>query len=101
MSRSGKASSKTFCDGGCTVKMAVVVALLLASIPACGQSNYAAVSGTVVDPEHRAIAGATIQLTSVSTGAERIVSTNEQGIFQIPGLLPGDYKLVVKGSGFA
>src|SRR5215472_1709444 len=101
MSRSGKASSKTFCDGGCTVKMAVVVALLFVSVPAYSQSNYAALSGTVVDPEHRAIAGATIQLTSVSTGAERTASTNDQGIFQIPGLLPGDYRLVVKALGFA
>jgi hypothetical protein len=81
--------------------MGVVVALLLVSIPAYGQSNYAAVSGTVVDPEHRAIAGATVQLTSISTRAERVVSTNEQGIFQIPGLLPGDYKLVVKATGFS
>jgi hypothetical protein len=74
---------------------------LLAPVPAIAQSNYAAVSGTVVDPEHRAIAGASVQLTSVSTGAERIVSTNDQGIFQITGLLPGDYKMVVKALGFA
>src|SRR5215470_11981142 len=86
---------------GVHVKIAVVVALLFVTVPAYSQSNYAALSGTVVDPEHRAIAGATVQLTSVSTRAERLVSTNEQGIFQIPGLLPGDYKLVVKAPGFA
>jgi hypothetical protein len=83
------------------VKIAVVVVLLLGSLPAFGQSNYAVLSGTIGDPEHRAIAGATVQLTSISTHAERTVSSNDQGIFQIPGLLPGDYKLIVKASGFA
>ncbi|PYV40612.1 MAG: hypothetical protein DMG06_19735, partial [Acidobacteria bacterium] len=45
--------------------------------------------------------GASIQLTAVATHAERAVSSNEEGIFQIPGLLPGDYKLTVKAPGFA
>ena len=38
---------------------------------------------------------------SVGTHAARRVSSNEQGIFQIPGLLPGDYELEVQASGFA
>ena len=83
------------------MKMAWVFVLLLASLPAFGQSNYAELSGTVLDPERAAIVGASIQLTSLSTQAERIVSSNEHGIFQIPGLLPGDYKLIVKAPGFA
>ena len=83
------------------MKMAVVFMLLLVSLPAFGQSNYAELSGTVLDPERGAIVGASIQLTSVSTHAERNVSSNEHGIFQIPGLLPGDYKLTVKAPGFA
>src|SRR5262249_12113370 len=74
---------------------------LLVSVSAFGQSNYAELSGTVLDPERRAVVGASIHLTSVSTQAERIVSSNEHGIFRIPGLLPGDYKLTVNAPGFA
>jgi len=66
-----------------------------------GQSNYAALGGTVSDPQQRAIVGADVQLTSVGTRAERRVTANEQGIFQITGLLPGDYDLVIKAMGFA
>ncbi|HEX8186240.1 MAG TPA: carboxypeptidase regulatory-like domain-containing protein, partial [Blastocatellia bacterium] len=71
------------------------------SIPAFGQSNYAVLSGTVSDPQQRALPDASVQLTSVSTHAVRHAISNEQGIFQIPGLLPGDYEIKVEASGFA
>ena len=75
--------------------------LLFAALPVLGQSNYAGLSGTVFDPQQHAIAGATAQLTSLGTQAARPVNSNEQGIFQITGLLPGDYKLTVRARGFA
>src|SRR5678816_4897404 len=79
--------------------------LLLVSIvfvwsPAMGQSNYAVLGGTVIDPQQRAIPGADVRLTSTSTRAERQVTTNDQGIFQITGLLPGEYKLAIQTPGF-
>src|SRR3954469_4842014 len=87
--------------GGDTLKMFVFFMLLIVPLTAFGQSNYAELSGTVLDPARGAIVGASIQLTSVATHAERTVSSNEHGIFQMPGLLPGDYQLTVKAPGFA
>src|SRR5262245_20592101 len=89
------------CNRGDTVKIAWVYVLLFLPFHLFGQSNYAELSGTVLDPERAAIVGASIHLTSVSTGAERLVTSNEHGIFQVPGLLPGEYKLTVKAPGFA
>src|SRR5712691_5522843 len=79
------------------------VQLVLSSIafPVFAQSNYASLSGTVYDPQHRAIPGAAVQLTSDSTHAVRQVTSNEQGIFQITGLLPDLYKVSVQAPGFA
>jgi len=77
------------------------VFLLSASWQVAGQSNYAVLGGTVSDPQQRAIVGADVQLTSVSTRADRHVTTNDQGIFQITGLLPGDYELKITSPGFA
>jgi hypothetical protein len=78
-------------------------ALLLSSITVTtvAQSNYASLSGTVYDPQHQAIPGASVQLTSDSTHAVRQVTSNEQGIFQITGLLPDLYKVSVQAHGFA
>src|SRR5258706_349295 len=78
-------------------------ALLLSSITftVIAQSNYASLSGTVYDPQHRAIPGAAVQLTADSTHAVRQVVSNEQGIFQITGLLPDQYKVSVQAPGFA
>ena len=75
--------------------------LLLASSTSLSQSNYANLSGTVLDPQQKAVTGASVQLTSESTRASRQVTSNEQGTFQVTGFLPGDYKLAVQAPGFA
>jgi hypothetical protein len=84
-----------------TITLTTIFALMLASVPAFGQSNYAFLSGTILDPQNRVLAGASVQLTSLSTRAARRVSSNDQGIFQISGLLPDDYELNVQAPGFA
>ncbi|HXG92537.1 MAG TPA: carboxypeptidase regulatory-like domain-containing protein [Blastocatellia bacterium] len=70
-------------------------------MPAFAQSNYATLSGAITDPQNHVIVGATAQLTSLTTGAARYTTSNDQGIFQITGLLPGDYELKVTANGFA
>ena len=64
-----------------TITLTTVFALMLVSAPAFGQSNYAYLSGTILDPQNRVLAGASVQLTSLSTRAARRVSSNDQGIF--------------------
>src|SRR2546427_1612403 len=66
-----------------------------------GQSNYATLSGNVLDVLGAAVAGAQIRLIAPGTGAERLVDSNEAGLFQVPGLLPGEYQITVTKNGFA
>ncbi len=68
---------------------------------AFGQSNYAGLGGTVTDPQSKPFVGADLQLTASSTQAVRRASSNDQGIFEITGLLPGDYELKVQAPGFS
>lgn len=77
-----------------------LVPLLLASSLAFSQSNFAVLNGSVVDPQGRPIAGGSVDLKSSSTGAMRRVSTNSEGLYEIPGLQPGGYQLQVSASGF-
>ena len=77
-----------------------LTAVLLSSLCALAQSNFAVLSGSITDPQSRAVSGATIELVSAETGAVRRATTNEQGLYQIPGLQPGDYKLTISAMGF-
>ena len=84
-----------------TKRFGLFLLLLVSALPAGGQSNYAALSGSVTDLQHLPVAGAAVQLTAVSTGTIRRVVTNQQGVFEAPALLPDDYELKIEASGFA
>jgi hypothetical protein len=70
-------------------------------LPAVGQSNYAAVTGTVTDSQSLPVARASVQLKALSTGAIRTLATNDQGLFFAPALPPDDYELTTESTGFA
>src|SRR5689334_6596992 len=82
-------------------KLMLLVFLTSCALLAAGQSNYAALSGTVVDPHSRAIPTAAIEVNSALTGAIRRAVSNDQGLFELPGLAPGEYQLKVSAPGFA
>jgi hypothetical protein len=79
----------------------VLLLLFGVALPGFGQSNYAALTGTVTDSQHLPIAGAAVELVAASTGAIRRIVTNQQGLFEAPALLPDDYELKVEASGLA
>ncbi|HET6862494.1 MAG TPA: carboxypeptidase-like regulatory domain-containing protein, partial [Pyrinomonadaceae bacterium] len=84
-----------------TTYLCLFLFLLSASSSVLAQSNYASLSGTVFDPQKRVIPGASLQLTSESTHASRLITSNEQGVFQFTALLPAEYKLTVQAPGLA
>ena len=71
------------------------------ALPAAGQSNYGDISGTVRDSQHLPVAGAIVQLTASSTLAVRRITTNNDGHFEAPALLPDEYEIKTEASGFA
>jgi hypothetical protein len=81
--------------------MTILFCLVWFPFTSFAQSNYAVLGGTVLDPQGHPFPNAAVQLVSVETRAERHVTSNEQGIFQIPALTPGGYELTVQASGFA
>ena len=78
----------------------VLCALVLSAVSGA-QSNYAVVSGTVADAQSLPVAHASVTFKAQSTGAIRSVSTNDNGIFYAPALLPDDYEVTTTASGFA
>ena len=84
-----------------TQSLMVLCVLALSIASAFGQSNYAAVSGTVRDAQSLPVAHARVEFKASTTGAVRSVTTNESGSFYAPALLPDDYQLTTTATGFA
>jgi hypothetical protein len=59
----------------------VVLCLLIIPITIKSQSNYAVVRGSILDPEHHAVASARIHITARGTGVEREVASNASGLY--------------------
>ena len=76
------------------------MAVLLAQIVTQGQTTTGSLAGTVTDPGNAVIAGATVTIANVTTGAERTGITNSSGAFDFQTLLPGTYTISVEASGF-
>jgi hypothetical protein len=72
-----------------------ILSALLVCSPARAQSNYAVLGGTVLDPQESLVPNADVQMTAKATGAVRHTTSNEFGIFQFTGLLPGEYEFSV------
>src|SRR6202044_3785786 len=73
----------------------------VAITPAYAQTNISGdVSGTVTDPSGASIVGATVTLTSKSTGEVSQAKTSSTGSFRISLLKPGEYVLKVSSAGF-
>ena len=83
--------------------LAVFLALTLIT-PFCllAQSGTnAALSGTVTDATGAVLRGATVTLTFVATGAQRITLTGQEGGFLFLQLSTGDYRVQIQAPGFA
>ncbi len=58
------------------------------------------VTGEVKDSSGAAVAGATITVTNTATNGVRIVTTNDDGLYTIPALVPGMYDVKAEKQGF-
>ncbi len=82
----------------------IVAALLsffiLFAAAGLAQEDRAVVTGSVTDPSHAVISGASVEIANKATGFHRVVTTNDSGSYFIPGLLVGFYELTVSKTGF-
>ena len=84
-----------------------VAALLLFSIAgwmspaAMAQQATAAINGVVKDQTGAAIPDARVDLTNVNTAVVRTTSTNSNGVYAFPSVVPGAYTLKASATGFS
>jgi hypothetical protein len=80
---------------GVFVLIAVVFCL-----PVNAQISNATVSGTIEDATKAVLPGVTITATNTATGVVTTAVSNESGVYNLPSLLPGPYKLSAELPGF-
>jgi carboxypeptidase family protein len=84
-----------------TIPSLLSIALLVAAITANAQDlDDVTFAGKVVDSNNLAVVGATITVTETASGAERTVTTNDEGRYRVIELKPGIYKIKVSVDGF-
>ena len=64
-----------------------------------GQSSNGSVRGSVQDETRAVIPGATVVLTNTATNVESRTISNSAGLFVLPAVAPGPYRIAVEFSG--
>ena len=80
--------------------LVVAGAVLLAAAAACSQGFSGAITGLVLDPHAAAVVGARVVARNVSTGAESVTRSGEDGFYRLINLPPGGYIVEVEVAGF-
>ena len=70
--------------------------ILTPLLPAADSS----LSGSVTDPQNRAVSGATVTILRRADSSRRDAKTDDQGQFAFPALEPGEYRLTAESAGF-
>jgi carboxypeptidase family protein/TonB-dependent receptor-like protein len=80
----------------------VCLAALSISVPQAQAQGSAAggLTGTVTDPSGGVIAGATVTVTSLATGQQRVVKTDANGLYTLSLLPTGNYRMRFDAANF-
>ena len=80
-----------------------LVAVCATAGTAYGQSQAinGTIEGTVKDSSGAVLPGVTVTVTNTSTGAQRVVVSNESGVFRAPLLPLGVFTVTAELSGFS
>jgi hypothetical protein len=73
---------------------------LMLAFPLLAQSPNGVINGLVGDPSNRVIVGADVVVVNDVTGVQYTTKTNGEGIYVVPSLPPGPYRLQVSKVGF-
>jgi hypothetical protein len=81
---------------------ACLFALLVGAlaVSAAAQTSTATIHGKVADEQGKVLAGAKIDAVGTASGFVKTVTAEADGSFQLGGLVPGEYTIVVSAPGF-
>lgn len=74
--------------------------ILALSVAGFAQEFRATLTGRITDPSGGAIAGAEVRVKNLQTNEESIATTEDNGNYTVPFLIPGKYNVTVETPGF-
>src|SRR5215471_8584606 len=77
----------------------ILIGFLTASA-SLAQSTFGSFTGTVKDPSGAVVPGAAVEVSNEGTGVARKVTTSSAGVFNVPNLDIGNYRVHVSAQGF-
>lgn len=77
-----------------------LILVLLASLSLFAQGERSALNGIVTDQNGGVVAGAEVTATNIETGIETKTTTTDSGVYRLPYLPSGKYKITVRANGF-
>jgi len=86
----------------CVQRACIALAVLFAvtAISAFAQTDTGTIVGIVQDKSNARVAGATVNVTDAATSVTRTYTTNGDGEYEAPQLIPGVYNVSVEHAGF-
>jgi beta-lactamase regulating signal transducer with metallopeptidase domain len=90
-----------------TRRMSIAAAILLAAVTVfvaglgVSAQSFSTVSGTLVDPFNRGLAGATVTLVNPQEQSKYEIKSDANGHYEFVGVPPGSYVLTAEQMGFA
>src|SRR6202795_1068248 len=100
----GRAMSKSTKSACHLAAVRTLLLLLLGSslsLNVYGQVVGGAIQGTITDPAGAALPGVKVEIVNLSTQILTTLTSNADGFYTAPNLLPGEYSVTATRSGFA
>ncbi len=83
-----------------TLQISLAAFALVFSTTAFAQIDTATISGRVTDASGAVVAGATITVVDTDTNFTSDSKSNSEGLYRVPSLRPGPYRLTAASAGF-
>jgi hypothetical protein len=75
--------------------------LLLTPVMGLAQTERGAITGVVTDSTGAVVPGASVTITNLATKTSQTLTTNDQGLYEAPFLVPASYSVTANAPGFS
>ncbi|MGA2329509.1 MAG: TonB-dependent receptor [Bryobacteraceae bacterium] len=84
-----------------SVRVNLILGLTILTVAACAQTQRGQIVGRVTDTSGAVVPRAKVEVTNPATGVKAQTETNAEGLYTIPYLQYGSYRLTITAQGFA